>query len=418
MRRTMAVAALLALIAGTGPALAELQNVAVGGSLRIRGDYFDFGKQNGTHVNSESIVEERVRLNVKADFTENVNAFVEFDSYGWWGDNFRSNYLTGVDKAPTTNEANIFQAYVEANNMWGTNLRARIGRQEITLGNGWLLGNNDTMAFYYGLSFDALRLTYATDLFRIDAIASKLADASPAQEDGDTDFYTVYGSYLGIENVTLDAYWMFIRDAAVAPGSRETHTFGLRGAGKVGAFDFESEAAYQLVNRENLDSSDAWGGNVEFGYTFDSALKPRAYVGGAYFEGDEQDLAFNRLFASKKYGLVLDNASNLTNMWLTRGGVSLYPVERLKLTSAVGYFQALQVREIAPNTNSRKPLGMEADVRAEYAYSKDLTVSAGYAHVFAFDGLKDGNYIPENGLNVAQLTGGINYVFMEVKLAF
>lgn len=425
MRSAVAVAVLVVLLLGAIPAVADLQNVIVGGSVRIRGDYFSFGTQNGVHDNSLSVVEQRTRLNVRADFTEDVSAFIELDSYDVWGDGFRSNYVNGVDSRPigtstagNSLDAQMYQAYIEAKNMFGTNLRARVGRQEIKLGNGWLVGTNDVMAFYYGLSFDALRLTYATEQFSVDAIASKLAEGSPTQEDGDTDFYAVYGSYLGIQDVTVDAYWMFIRDAAVAPASCDTHTFGLRGAGKIGAFDFEAEAANQLVEREATQNSDVWGGNLEVGYTFDCALKPRVYLGGAYFEGDDKDLAFNRLFASKKYGLVLDNESNLTNMWLVRGGAIAYPVDNLKLTTAVGYFQANQVRALSATDVSRKPLGMEADIRAEYSYTKDLVFGAGYAHVFVFEGLKDGNYIPNNGLTVAQLTGGIDYVYVETKIAF
>ena len=51
------------------------------------------------------------------------------------------------------------------------------------------------------------------DTFSVDAWWSKLAERSPAEEDGDIDFYGVYGTYKGIENVTLDAYWMLVRDA-------------------------------------------------------------------------------------------------------------------------------------------------------------------------------------------------------------
>ena len=399
--------------------MADLQNVVVGGTVRIRGDYFDFGKQAGVHENSLGVVEQRSRLNIKADFTEDVSAFIELENYGLWGEGFRSNYLTGVDaRANGANGVEAYQAYIEAKNIFGTKLQARIGRQEITLGNGWLVGTNDNMAFFYGLSFDALRLTYADDLFRVDAIASKLAERSPLQEDGDTDFYAVYGSYLGIENVSLDAYWLFIRDATSEASSRDNHTFGLRGSGKIGALDFEAEAANQLVERVGVDNSDVWGANLEVGYTFDCAVKPRLYIGGAYFEGDEYDLAFNRTFASKKYGLVLDNASNLTNLWLVRGGAIFYPVEKLKMTSAVGYFQANQIREIDADHDSRKPLGIEADVRAEYAYTKDLSFGVAFAHVFVFDGIKDGNYLTNNGLSVAQLTRDLNYVYFETKISF
>ena len=71
---------------------AELQNVEVGGSIRIRGNYYNFDS-----LTDMSWIEQRTRLNVKADFTSEVSAFIEFDYYSGWGDDFRSNYLTGAD---------------------------------------------------------------------------------------------------------------------------------------------------------------------------------------------------------------------------------------------------------------------------------------------------------------------------------
>ena len=73
-----------------GVAFAELQNVEVGGKLRIRGNMFSL------EDNDASFVEQRTMLNVKADFTNEVSAFIELDSYDIWGEDFRSNYLTGA----------------------------------------------------------------------------------------------------------------------------------------------------------------------------------------------------------------------------------------------------------------------------------------------------------------------------------
>ncbi len=422
MQKTAVFVVLGIFILGALPCAADLQNVQVGGALRIRGNFIYEGDQFDTHVNSRHFVEERTRLNVKADFADNISAFVEFDDYEVWGQDFRSNYVTGIDgRANTSDDVELYQAYIEAKEMWGTALKARIGRQELKFGNGWLVGPNDAPAqpYFYGLSFDALRLTYATDQFSVDAFASKLAENSPLQEDGDIDFYGVYGSYLGVENMNFDAYWFLVRDAANFAGSQDTHTFGLRGAGKVDAFDFEADGAYQLVNRDGISDSDAWGGNLEVGYTFDMCTTPRLYIGTAYYQGAEgDDLAFNRLFASKRYGLVLDNMSYLSNMWVVRGGLTANVTESLKIMGTAGYVQSDEARKISPTQNSRKALGLEADVRAEYAYSKDLTFGCGYAHVFMFDGIKDGNYLADNGTAISQLSDGMDYLFFETKLAF
>jgi hypothetical protein len=431
MRNAAKLTVIAILIIAAAPSFADLQNVVVGGSIRLRGNYFAYDKLADTHINSNASVEQRTRLNVRADFTDSVSAFIEFDDYETWGggdaaSDFRSNYLTGIDnRAATGDDVEVYQAYIDAKELWGTGLNARIGRQELKFGSGWLVGNNDAAPYFKGLSFDAALLSYATDQFSVAAVGGKLQENSPLQEDGDISLYGVYGSYLGIENVTLDAYWLFIRNAADFQGSLDAHAFGLRGAGTIGAFDFEAEGAYEYLRWDGSnavlangdDNSDAFAGNLVLGYTFDAGYTPRVYVGAAYFGGDDEDLAFNRLFSDWKYSLILDTEANLSNIWLVHGGVSVNPTETLKLTASAGYIQTIEERAISAWKNSDKPLGLEVGIRADYSYSKDLTFAAGYSHLFTFDGLKDGNFVPNNG-NALAFADDVNYVFAEAKLSF
>jgi hypothetical protein len=384
-RLAVLIAALSVLVAVT--ASAELQNVTVGGAVKIRGNYYSpafgyyqgggiypnvryrwrglvlsgrptgagFGYADlvGDHVRSafawnddlksDSFVRQRTRLNVRADFTDEVNAFIEFDSNDQWGEDFRSNYATGVDgRALTNDDIEVYQSYIETTNTFGAPLRLRIGRQELSFGNEWLVGRNDGGMKFFGISFDAVRATYATDLFSVDAFAAKLAERSPLEEDGDTDFYGLYGSYLGVENFTFDAYWFFLRDAL---GYRDTnglisnlledaigrddydpvelHTVGLRAAGDVGNLGFHAEAAYQFGdagriggtfrpfnllnfffgnamllgrNRYGDDNAEfaAWGGDAMVEYTFSELpWAPRVFLNVAYYGGeDNRDVSF------------------------------------------------------------------------------------------------------------------------------
>jgi len=471
MRKSFALLIVAVTVAVSIPAFAELQNVQVGGSIRIRGNYWtsEAGPDNpmarnrlidpvfpfalpipvpgnvysgwrGTPGNPAAVpglglrwpgqpgrarvtspvdwnsgghgvkfVEQKTKLNVKADFTDSVSAFVELDSYDIWGEDFRSNYITGADsravtgnpRLPADNDVEVYQSYIEANEMFGYPLRARIGRQELKLGSGWLVGTNDAGSFFTGLSFDGLRLTYATDQFSVDAIAAKLVERSPAEEDGDTDMYALYGSYLGIENITLDAYWILVRDALKQVDTNRgwlaewwqdvlgvddydvtmLHTIGLRGAGTFGALDFEGELAYQFGDasavgatfaRQGLISAfgpdDAtfgnWGGNAQVGYTFDMNYTPRVYAGGAYFGGEDNrdvnfwnwlgaiacpywhadaSVSFNRLFSDWQYGnFVGAQNQDCTNLWVAYGGVSAMPVENLKIDLSLAYVQSLE----------------------------------------------------------------------------
>ncbi len=425
MRKYIAITILVALAV---PAFADLQNVQVGGSIVITGNYWFNLKNSG--ANDFKFVEQRTHLTVSADFTDNVSAFIDIDDYSVWGEDFRSNYLTGVDSRGSVNADNpvlgpnsdpaIFQAYIQAKDIGGTGLQARIGRQKIELGSGWLLGASEDGTFFYGYSYDALRLTYATDQFSVDAIAAKLAENSQKFEDGDQDLYILYGSYLGIKEITLDAYWMFLRDASSDGiiGSRDVHTFGLRGAGKVGALDFESEVANQLT--EYLDhSSDAWGANLEVGYTFDCKWSPRPFIGGAYFDGvvEGKHAAFNRLIAGTEYSMFLDTSNvDLSNAYVGRVGVSVLPTDKVKLQFNGTYFGVVETY------GGSSQAAWELGLNGTYCYSKDLTLKAGYAHLFALDAIKNGTaFITGNGLttpSIPPIADDADYLYISTLLKF
>jgi hypothetical protein len=519
MRKSLIIVAVAAMLAVATPALAELQTVQVGGEIRIRANYYSGvvesptgaglrwpgaflpGRSIGTPGNNIispfawsdkgndlSYVESRVRLNVSADFTDEVAAFIELDSYDIWGEDFRSNYITGADaRAATADDVEVYQAFIEANEMFGTPLRLRIGRQELSFGSEWLVGVNDTSSGFTGLSFDAIRLTYATDMFSVDAVAAQLFESGVAEQDGDVWFYGLYGSYTGIEDITIDAYWMWVRDARRVNDTNgiwftewledifglddydvtNLHTIGLRGAGTIGAFDFEAEAAYQFGDAGQVGSLfapfvygddsaefDSWGANLELGYTLDIAWQPRFFLGGAYLGGEDNrdinfwewiwpfndaksSVSFNRLFSNWEYSEFLEN-TDLSNAWLVRGGVSAMPTESLELLLTVSYFEALEEFRspvyftfggfkipIAPvysfwTQGNGTHLGWEAALYATYHYTEDLTFEVGYAHFFVGDGLANGSFSALNGLgfNGGRGDDNANYLYVESRLAF
>lgn len=426
MRLSTLMIAALVLVMGS-VAYAELQNVEVGGKIRIRGNMLDMGDGlvGALNLGDVSFVEQRTRLNVKADFTDEVSAFVELDSYDVWGEDFRSAaYVTGADgRAVSNDDVEVYQSYVEANNMYGVPLRLRVGRQELSFGSEWLVGTNDTSWYFPGLSFDAIRLTYATDMFSVDAFAAKLVETLNDFGDNDVDFYGIYGSYLGFEDIVIDAYWMFLRDDRAL--DVDLHTVGLRGAGTVGAFDFDAEAAYQFGDTDvpNVDIN-AWATNLEAGYTFDVSYQPRVFAGFAYLEGgDGEDVSFNRLFSNWEYSEFLEN-TDLSNAFVYRLGVSAMPTESVKLALAATYIVADEVDSGGWwfwSWEDDSDAGLELGLYADYNYSEDLVFRAGFAHFFSGDGLDDGADIVNNGFGeiwTADDDDDFNYLFIETEIVF
>ena len=430
-------------------AVAELQQVQVGGQIRIRGNYMNLDS-----LGDDSFVEQRSRMNVRAEFTQDVSAFIELDNYHVWGDNnagttFTSWYLCGNDFRDSQDAAYMYQAYIEARNMWGSLLRMRVGRQEIMLGNQFLIGNNDTSSLFYGRPFDALRLTYSDEEFSIDAIAAKLTENFGDFGEDDMDLYVLYGSYMGIENIVLDAYWMYVRDddgtiatLLIDGGDIDLHTLGLRGAGVIGAFDFELEAAYQigdvddvrnpwfrLFDREADVDIDAFAVNAEAGYTFDVSWQPRLFAHFAYLGGGDYDesgwdndrtLAFSRLFSNVEYSEFLDDWTGtngaLSNAFVYGLGVQVQPSEVIGLKLVASYLEA---DEALNSCQDDTTLGWEVGIYGDYAYSEDLTFRGGYAHFFGDDGLETAP-VRWSGLIPWQSdkNDDYDYLFLESKISF
>lgn len=440
--------AMLLVLFLSGTVSAELQQVQVGGQIRIRGNYMDLDS-----LGNSSFVEQRTRVNVTADFSEDVSAFIELDNYHVWGRDedtpFTSWYLCGNNFRGSNDAVYMYQAYIEARNMWDSLLRMRVGRQEIMLGNQFLIGNNDTSSLFYGRPFDALRLTYGNEEFSIDAIAAKLSENFGDFGDDDMDLYVLYGSYMGIEDIVLDAYWMYVRDDDGTIGTLlidgvdiDLHTLGLRGASVIGAFDFELEAAYQigdvegvrnpwfrLFNREADVDIDEFAVNAEAGYTFDVAWQPRVFAHFAYLGGGDPDkswwnndrtMPFSRLFSNVEYSEFLDGwtGSNgaLSNVFVYGLGVQVQPSEVIGLKLVASYLEA---DEALNRHQDDTTLGWEIGLYGTYAYSEDLVFRAGYAHFFGGDGL-DTAPVRWSGLIPWQSDedDDYDYVFIESELSF
>jgi hypothetical protein len=341
-----------------------------------------------------SFVEQRTRVNVKAQFTDSVSSFVELDSYDNWGEDFRSNYITGVDSRGLTNDdVEFFQAYVEADNMFGYPLRLRVGRQELAFGSQFLVGTRDFAFFFTGISFDAARLTYTyNDVLTIDAWASKLSESFRDFGKGDVDFYGVYASYTGIENTTLDAYWLLVRDdqplaedvtgGALTEwiedlrglddyGQTRLNTLGVRAAGAYCGFDYYGELAYQFGPADVIgqtfkpykygdDSATfgTWGGALDVGYSWDVKFKPHTFIGFRYFGGEDNrdisfwdyinpfntpkaSVSFNRLFSNQIASGFMDLNNDLSNAWLLRAGVEGALTQKLGGRFCVTYYEAI-----------------------------------------------------------------------------
>jgi hypothetical protein len=474
----------LALLVGfAAPVFAELQNVEVGGSVRIRGNFVHnelapptprygpfrtLGRPIGgpfhpavvsvyrwdTTGSDYSAVEQRTRLHIKADFTKEVTGFIEFDSYDIWGEDFRSaDYVTGVDaRQNSVDDVEVFQGYIEMRDIGGSGLQARIGRQELAFGSQWLVGPRDFGFFYTGLSFDAIRLTWANDNFTIDGWASKLSENFGDIFEDDINFYGIYMSCTAVENHTFDAFWMLLDDETPLAQSTNLHTAGLRAAGRFGSFDYDAEAAYQfgsadrfgLIVGEDDADFDTFAARLDLGYAFDVKMHPRIFMNARYYGGEdnrditfgewlnpfdrpEASISFNRLFSNQIASGFVDAFNDFSNVWYVRGGVMAAPFDKVRAALFCTYYETVAAfdRPVMPiftfwTRENDDDLGWDVALFLEYLYSDDLVFEAGWTHLFTGTGMGQGNYSAWNGnvFNGGSDDEDADYCFLGCKLFF
>jgi len=446
MRLTL-TALLAVMMIGIGvPAFAELTNVEVGGSIRIRGNYYTPAVLTADPDDYEGLAftEQRTTINVKADFTDDVTAFIELDAYDEWGNDFRENAKTGQAQSGSQ-DVHLYQSYIEMRDAWGTDLTIRIGRQEVLFGSEWLFGNNDTAGAFTGLYHDGVTVALNLDDVTLTGVFSKVSETGSSEEDGDVDLYALYASYTGIEDLTLDGYVAFLRSAAgPTQGNEETVelvTVGFRAAGEAGILDYEGEIAYQtgqamvaygVSGASNVDY-DAIGLNVELGFNLDNDSQTRIFIGAALFEGnsdDGEDVGFNRLLSDWEYSEFLGN-TDLSNIIVIRAGVSCQLTEKIGILGVASYF--MEEEEDAAlfgggggggsrgtSSSNDDELGVEIGLYLTYDYSEDLYFEFGYAHFFTDDGLEDGALIAGNGMSSIGGMGDddADYIYAETGISF
>lgn len=474
----LAAGALVASAALPMQASAELEELQVHGQIRIRGNYItpSFASRNGLTLlgpenfgfdddaSNDDFYNALVEINFTADMSDDVTGYIALRSYDIWGvddvddsqgavgDSFYGSFgglLTGGTgvigtRAPFTaglagagnDTVGLYQAYILMENVGGYPIAVKIGRQEISLGREFLIGNNDASADFVGNAFDALRVDYDNDeTLRVTAFTAKLVDNRNLEEDADVDLYAIYGTYYGMENVEVDAYWIMLRNAAGAPVNSggapapvvafnslgdevETlHTIGMRGEARLldDALYVNAEFAYQFGQVDTTGAAfaaiptrsmdvEAFALNLLARYSFqDVVYEPEVHAEYAFFSGDDDNTdgdydQFTRLFSDVHYGKA--NLGGLfdegtTNAHIVRIGASAAATDQLTLHGDLLFFwvdedsrgpgnflggQVFGSQQFAVSLDDYA--GTELDLWATWQYSEDLVLAAGWTHFF------------------------------------
>ena len=340
-RKIALFCALIGLVAFVAcPAYAEVQNIKVSGDIQALGIYRDnydledkgwlnpLGSGLATETpnalteDNDSLFMSVVRLRVDADLTDNVSAAVRLANLREWD-------LTSA----AADDIVIDLAYVTLKEMLYSPLTLVIGRQELSYGNGLIVGSGryqdpTGVQTYPDLSplhgYDAVRAILDYDPWTLDLLLAKInerdntllsdAGAAGAGKDSDTDLYGVNLGYKFDQyDAEMEGYFFAKRDenynllvtVGGSPSNQRTfeenevYTLGLRGscvplnnltigaeiAGQWGEIsDKQAGPDDQILERDR----DAFAANVTGVYNFaDVRFAPSVGIEYLYLSGEE-----------------------------------------------------------------------------------------------------------------------------------
>ncbi len=287
---------------------------------------------------------------------------------------------------------------------------ARIGRQDLTFGEGRLIGTPD-----WGntnRTYDIVRVSAVQPGVKLDVFAGAPIDIMPSRFDPrkvGEDFYGFYASFDKLIPGVVEPFGVVRTNHTATSelgtvGNAVLYTMGGRVAGRIVAgVDY---AADVVVQRGDIagDPVTAWAAHAAFVRTMShTPWKPKVVLEYNFASGDEnakdgKRQTFDQLYASNhaRYGQAdLVGWRNIHHFGMN---VEMYPAKPLKVTTGVsrfflaslgdGLYNASGSRTVFLKTATSKDIGWEADVAMTYAVSKELSLGAGLGALFAGPYLK------------------------------
>lgn len=327
-----------------------------------------------------------------------------------------------------------YYAEVKLYDECGTSLRYRYGRQYLKYGGQRLLSNLGWANTFR--NFEGHKFLYSSSDWDVDAFMMKSVNGGAGgagfgvtsldSADEDRWMSGVYSTFKGLENNTVDFYWLFFneRNPAFSPGmgtfnrmDGERHTFGARIAGSqaitecgdvVGTWKWDMEAAYQFGRDKfgtDPTSRDVSAGmaTAVVGYTFNDVAWTPGISSFYYWSSGDNDPTtgdINTFFTmyplGHAYWGLIDNFSG-QNLQDTGFTLSAKPHAKLSVAGSWHLFNKSnstgRVWNIVGAPIASAPLsdlGQEVDLLATVTVNPNFNIQAGYFWFFYGDALNGG----------------------------
>lgn len=412
-KKLLTVLAAILVVGMAVPSFAAVENVKVGGDVTVYGIYrnnFDFiddvVSKDQAHAYQTSL-----RVYVSAALSDNVSAMVRMINERAWGQNTDGGSDFTLDLG-----------YVKLADLMAPGLNLTVGRQEIQIGEGFVVGsaynataagynaNNALLATDLGLqkAFDAVKVDYALSGLPMSftGFVSKIDEAYGGTGTQDTTLYGVSMLWKP-ENWTLEPYYVaqFLSGAPSATDV-DMSVVGVRATGGVPAvagLSWKAEFAKEMGEAFNADLK-GWAGYVGGTYKFDTAMAPYITLGYNYYTGWDGTgtdvdawipmypsdtasrigkIAYAALFPANE-GLALGVIP--TGLQTIKLGFGMQPTEKIGLTLDIFNLRANEVPAGAP---VGKAIGNEIDLGVSYKYTEDVTLGLDLGYFMSSDAIDD-----------------------------
>ena len=377
--------------------------LSVGGQLRVRAEAYNNGGFRPD--NSDQYLLTRVLLHARVQPTRFTSLFVEgMDARGPW----KNKSPAG---SPWRDHADLRQAYLQvgADKDLAT---LRAGRIELAFGDGRLVGSlpwANTLR-----SFDGARGSVSGAGYRIEVFGTSVVRVEQDKFDRNipgNNFYGVYSTFTRlVPKSSVEPFFFWRRQSGLTteagvPSTMNFGTYGLRGAGKLADFDYDTQMALQSGSL-GAESIRAWAGHWLLGYTLPTApLMPRISAEYNQATGDENPTdnrkgTFDQLYPTghDKYGLT--DLVGWQNMKHVRGALDLAVAKGWSATTRFSKYWLADRRDalysggggvLARSTagTAGTYVGQEIDVIASGKVMPNLAFSSGVGYLMPGTFLKN-----------------------------
>ncbi len=422
----------------------------VTGEAMFRYQYWDdfdideYQPVDGRGGRTDGFFDSRIKLGVEAKIGEQVTLFVEgMDARRTSYDDGRNAAFGLVTKPvryyPGDDYLELHQAWALVSTPGGLPVAFKVGRQEINLGSGRILGSQSWQNVPQ--TFDAVVMLIPLEPVTIATWYGKATpfpkQSSPNHHLNRFDYYGVYSMWKMPDIDAFDVYWMhLVQDhGMLVPGDIRMHAVGMRlqdtvaerihwgfetvfEFGEVGPFTLQAHAFHGELGYSFVEMP--WTPTVMFEYN-------RATGDPGGVAGNSQLNSFFTWFPSYHGMFGIMDMFQWSNIEHYKVGCTFHPHERVKLEVAghIFYLDHSGDRWFMGRAGVPAPLlgsgaagragvpgdsnhvGEEIDTVVTVDVSENCTVEAGYAHFFA------GSYIDDTGPN-----GGADFGYVMTTFKF